>query len=177
MGGPEQNKHAHLRRGNWVPMVGKVAVVGLLERHGEGKTSKVRAKVVSRRTKAILQPEVRKNVEAGTTVYTDALKSYKGLDMDYIRQVIDHSESYVQGRVHTNGIENFWSLFKRVVYGTYHSVEPVHLDRYLDENTFKFNTRDLGDDVRFTQTATMTTGRRVTWKELTGKTDMKGAVA
>jgi hypothetical protein len=83
----------------------------------------------------------------------------------------------VRGHVHTNGIENFWSLFKRVIYGTHHSVEPFHLDRYLSENVQRFNTRKQEDHTRFTATARRVIGRRVTYKELTGKVGLKGAVA
>jgi hypothetical protein len=100
-----------------------------------------------------------------------------GLEADYIHEVINHSEEYVRGSIHTNGIENFWSLFKRVIYGTHHSVEPFHLDRYLSENVQRFNTRQLRDDVRFTQTAARVLGRRITYKELTGKVGLKGAMA
>ena len=79
-------------------------------------------------------------VEPGATLYTDALRSYSGLASEYVHEVIDHSEAYVRGRVHTNGVENFWSLFKRTIYGTHHSVEPFYLDRYLDEGTYRYNT-------------------------------------
>jgi transposase-like protein len=151
---------------------GKVAVMGLLERHGE-----VRARVVPTRHKPVLQGEIRRHVALGSTVYTDELKSYEGLDEDYVHEVINHAENYVRGHVHTNGIENFWSLFKRVIYGTHHSVEPFHLDRYLSENVQRFNTRELRDDVRFTQTAGRVLGRRITYKELTGKVGLKGAMA
>jgi transposase-like protein len=172
MGGADRNKHSHLRRGPWGPQVGKVAVMGLLERHGE-----VRAKLVPTRHKPVLQAEVRRHVAPGSIVYTDQLKSYQGLDEDYVHEVINHSEDYVRGHVHTNGIENFWSLFKRVIYGTHHSVEPFHLDRYLSETVQRFNTRQLRDDVRFTQTAGRVLGRRITYKELTGKVGLKGAMA
>jgi transposase-like protein len=172
MGGKDQNKHKQFRRGNWGPQVGKVAVMGLLERHGE-----VRAMTVTSRHKPVLQAEVRRHVAPGSTVYSDQLKSYQGLAEDYVHEVINHSEEYVRGHVHTNGIENFWSLFKRVIYGTHHSVQPFHLDRYLDENVQRFNTRQLRDDVRFTQTAGAVIGRRLTYKELTGKVGLKGAVA
>jgi transposase-like protein len=173
IGGRDQNKHAHLRRPmGRGPMLGKAAVMGLLERHGE-----VRARVVPTRHKPVLQAEIRRHVAPGSTVYTDELKSYQGLDEDYVHEVINHSEEYVRGHVHTNGIENFWSLFKRVIYGTHHSVEPFHLDRYLSENVQRFNTRQLRDDVRFTQTAGRVLGRRITYKELTGKVGLKGAMA
>jgi transposase-like protein len=173
MGGKDKNKHAHLRRGNWGPMVGKVAVMGLLERHGE-----VRARMVPTRSGPILKAEIHRQVAHGTTVYTDQFASYRGLKADdYVHEVINHSEEYVRGHVHTNGIENFWSLFKRVIYGTHHSVEPFHLDRYLSENVQRFNTRTQEDHTRFTATAGRVIGRRITYKELTGKVGLKGAVA
>jgi transposase-like protein len=173
MGGKDKNKHAHLRRGNWGPMVGKVAVVGLLERHGE-----VRARMVPTRSGPILKAEIHRQVAPGTTVYTDQFASYRGLQADdYVHEVINHSEEYVRGHVHTNGIENFWSLFKRVIYGTHHSVEPFHLDRYLSENVQRFNTRTQADHTRFTATAGRVVGRRITYKELTGKVGLKGAMA
>jgi transposase-like protein len=173
IGGKYKNKHAQFRRPlGRGPTPGKVAVMGLLERHGE-----VRARVVSTRHKPVLQAEIHRNVAHGSTVYTDELKSYQGLDEDYTHEVINHSEEYVRGHVHTNGIENFWSLFKRVIYGTHHSVEPFHLDRYLSENIQRFNTRNFRDDVRFTGTAANVIGRRITYKELTGKVGLKGAVA
>jgi len=171
MGGHDRNKHAHLRRGPWGPQVGKVAVVGLLERHGE-----VRARMVTTRRAKVLQAEVRREVAPGSVLYTDALKSYQGLAQEYVHEVIDHSEASVEGRIHTNGIENFWSLFKRVIYGTHHSVDPIHLDRYLAENTRKFNERKLSDDVRFTRTVDRVISRRLTWKQLTGKLE-EGASA
>src|ERR1035441_346319 len=85
------------------------------------------------------------------SVFTDALKSYEGLDDEYLQQVVDHAVEYVKGHVHTNGLENFWSLLKRTLKGTYVSVEPFHLFRYLDEQRFRFNERkdDHGDGGRF----------------------------
>jgi transposase-like protein len=116
-----ENKKKHIGTGG----MGKVAVMGLLERHGE-----LRARVVPSVRKGTLQKAVRANVAPGSTVYSDASRSYNGLEADYVHQVIDHAEGYVRDRVHTNGLENFWSLFKRMIYGTHHSVEPEHLDRY-----------------------------------------------
>jgi transposase-like protein len=162
IGGKDQNKHAHLRRPmGRGPMLGKAAVMGLLERHGE-----VRARVVPTRHKAVLQAEVRRNVVAGSTVYTDALKSYQGLEAEYVHEVIDHSEAYVRDRIHTNGIENFWSLFKRIIYGTHHSVQPFHLDAYLDEATYRFNSRGSTDTARFADAMRRTDGKRLTYKQL-----------
>jgi transposase-like protein len=148
--------------------VGKVAVMGLLERHGE-----VRLKVVENVKRHNLHGEIRQHVEVGAEVYTDALRSYETLDADaeYVHRVIDHAESYVRGHVHTNGMENFWSLLKRGLKGTYISVEPFHLFRYLDEQAFRFNFRkDMDDSDRFNLALSQIVGRRVTYAELTGKT-------
>jgi len=102
-------------------------------------------------------------------VYTDALKSLKGLDPEYIHQVVDHVEKYAEGKVHTNGLENFWSLLKRSLKGTYVSVEPYHLFRYLDEQAFRFNERDGEDADRFRKVLRSAAGQRLTYSELTGK--------
>lgn len=122
-------------------MVGKTAVLGLLERHGPDGHSRVRAGTVKGRTRKVLDPIVREHVETGSEVMTDALKSYAALQDEYIHEVIDHAEAYARGKVHTNGIENFWSLLKRALKGTYVSVEPFHLFRYVDEQAFRFNAR------------------------------------
>jgi transposase-like protein len=143
---------------------GKIAVMGLLERNG-----KVRAKVLGDVKQHTLQSEVREHVEAGAELFTDAHRSYFGLRADYMHQVIDHAEKYVDGQIHTNGIENFWSLLKRGIKGTYVSVEPFHLFRYLDEQTFRFNTRKGKDADRFIETVKSIAGKRLTFDELTGK--------
>jgi transposase-like protein len=146
----------------------KAAVVGLLERHGEGKNSRVRTEVVPNTRRKTLSPIVREHVVQGSEVFTDALKSYQDLGDTYIHQVIDHAEAYVRGRVHTNGIENFWSLVKRAIRGTYVNVEPFHLFRYLDEESFRYNTRTGDDADRFGQVVANIEGRRLTYKQLTG---------
>ena len=110
----------------------KTAVMGLLERHGTDGHSRVRTAVVPNRRKYRLQGEVLDAVKDGATVHTDELKSYDGLEEPYVHEVINHAEEYVWGNVHTNGMENFWSLLKRGLHGTYVSVEPFHLFRYLD---------------------------------------------
>src|SRR5207249_1497064 len=111
--------------------MGKVAVFGLLERHGEGK-SKVRAQVIPNRWKETVRPIIKDNVEVGSTVYTDEWSAYKTLSEDeYFHEFVKHAEFYVKGSVHTNGIENLWSLLKRTIRGTYVSVEPFHMFRYL----------------------------------------------
>jgi transposase-like protein len=148
---------------------GKVAVMGLLERHGHDGYSKVRTAVITTgMKKPSVQGMVRDRVEPGSNVYTDALRSYVGLDRDYIHQFIDHAEKYVEGQVHTNGLENFWSLVKRALKGTYISVEPFHLFRYLDEQVFRFNARKTDDANRFTAVLRNAPGRRLTYKALIG---------
>jgi hypothetical protein len=150
---------------------GKVAVMGLLERHGPDKHSRVKAKVVRNVQRGTLQGEIRQHVEPGSEMIIDAWVGYGGLEPDYTHKVIDHAEAYVQGHVHTNGIENFWSLLKRGLKGTYVSVEPFHLFRYVDEQAFRFNNRKDTDGQRFTDTLSSVTGKRLTYKRLTGKTE------
>jgi transposase-like protein len=144
----------------------KAAAFGILERGGE-----VRAFAVPNRRKRSLQTEIRKHVAPKSFLATDALYSYQGLRPDYVHEVIDHARSYVRGRVHTNGLENFWSLLKRGIKGTYVSVEPFHLSRYLDEATFRYNNRKQpkGDGARFAVAMNHVFGRRLTYTELTGK--------
>ncbi|MDQ3817543.1 MAG: IS1595 family transposase, partial [Acidobacteriota bacterium] len=115
-----------------------------------------------------LHKGVRNFVETGSTLFTDAFRSYNGLDADYVHQVIDHAEKYVNGNVHTNSIENFWSLLKRSIKGTYVSVEPFHLFRYLDEQSFRFNERKGKDADRFIKTVQSVSGKRLTYEELIG---------
>lgn len=143
---------------------GKAIVSAVLERHGE-----VRAAVVPNRRKKAIQEHVRKHVDAGSTVYSDELKSYDGMD-EFTHQVINHAETYVNGQIHTNGMENFWSLLKRGLKGTYVSVEPFHLFRYVDEQAFRYNNRKMDDAARFDIGVRGIVGKRVTYAELTGKT-------
>ncbi|MBX7111292.1 MAG: IS1595 family transposase [Dehalococcoidia bacterium] len=143
---------------------GKAIVMGVLQRGGD-----VRANTIPDTRRRTLQSEVRKHVAPGSAVYTDALPSYRGLSDDYLHEFVDHTYEYVNGRVSTNSLEGFWSLVKRSVDGTYHSVEPVHLDRYLDEFTRRFNTRKLSDAQRFVLTVSSAIGRRLTYKELIGQ--------
>jgi transposase-like protein len=149
---------------------GKVAVMGRLDRHGPDGHSTVRTEVLENTRRSSLSPRVRRHVVSGSEVNTDALKSYADLDADYIHGVIDHAETYVQGKVHTNGIENFWSLLKRAIKGTYISVEPFHLFRYLDEEAFRFNSRQVTDGERFLRLARRVTGKRLPFSELTAAT-------
>jgi transposase-like protein len=169
IGGKARNMHRaeRARKIKGTGGAGKSAVMGLLQRHG-AKGSTVRAKVVETRKKHTLQAEVRENVEPGSFVCTDALLSYEGLATDYAHNVIDHAECYVRGNVHTNGLENFWSLLKRGLGGTYISVEPFHLFRYLDEQAFRFNNRFDDDAYRFRLAICGIVGRRLTYQELIG---------
>lgn len=128
-------------------------------------------KVVATTRRPELCGNVRQHVAAGSTVCTDALMSYDDLAHDYDRQIIDHLECYARGHVHTNGLENFWSLFKRSLKGTYVSVEPFHLYRYCDEQAYRFNERKGTDADRFTRALSTVSNRRLTYKELTGKTE------
>jgi len=164
IGGLARNRHSQKRKHEGTGGAGKVAVMGLLERHGE-----VRAHVMPNTRRESLQPNIERHVEQGANVYTDAYVSYNNLESQYIHSVINHAETYVQGNVHTNGIENFWSLLKRMIRGTYVSVEPFHLFRYLDEQSFRFNTRKGTDADRFVKAAAALTGKRLTFDELTGK--------
>ena len=122
------------------------------------------------RGRPTMQGEVKKHVQVGAALYTDALLSYKGLVSEYAHQVVDHAEKYVNGRVHTNGLENFWSLLKRGISGTYVSVEPFHLFRYLDEQTFRYNNRkDMDNADRFALALSQIVGKRLTYEQVTGK--------
>jgi transposase-like protein len=147
---------------------GKVAVMGLLERGDDG-TSRVVTMPVENVRKHQLGGIVREHVEEGSTVCTDDLHSYKHLNGEYDHRVINHAHAYVDGRVHTNGLESFWALLKRTIGGTYVSVEPFHLFRYLDEQTYRFNNRKWTDANRFAAALESVTGRRVMYRELTGK--------
>lgn len=143
---------------------GKEIVFGMVERGGN-----VRVMHVEKRTKKELQSEIREHVEAGAAIFSDELLSYDGLESDYQHSVINHAVEYVNGNVHTNTMENFWSLLKRGLHGTYISVEPFHLFRYLDEQAFRYNTRKATDAERFVMVMKQIVGKRLTYDELTGK--------
>ena len=170
IGGKARNMHRNVRERKITGTGGKdkTAVMGILERGKNGKASQVRTKVIPNRKKSALQAEVRKHVQAGSALYTDALKSYDGLT-EFEHGVIDHAEKYVDGKIHTNGLENFWSLLKRGIKGTYVSVEPFHLFRYLDEQVYRFNNRKLTDAERFDLVVRDIVGKRLTFDQLTGK--------
>jgi transposase-like protein len=143
--------------------MGRVAVMGLLQRHNkDDDVSQVRVKVLRNLKRASLQDNIRENVETGSEMFTDAFLSYEGLDSEYVHNVINHAEKYAEGRVHVKGIENFWSLLKRCLKGTYIAVEPYHLFRYLDEQVYRFNNRKASGALRFVGVAKSVTGKRLT---------------
>jgi transposase-like protein len=155
------NKRQKGKAGRGTGGTGKAIVMGLLQRNG--KNSIVRAKHVLNAKRPTVQGEVRQYVQAGSRVYTDALRSYNGLEQDYIHKVIDHAVCYAKGSVHTNGLENFWCLLKRCFRGTHVSVDPVHLTRYLDEEAFRFNNRTDEDGGRFVKALGGIEGRHLTY--------------
>lgn len=174
IGGKARNMHKSKKIGKGFEkrgVAGKTVVMGMLERGG-----KIRTKVIPSRERETLHAEIRDAIATGTALYTDEHHPYKGLGFDYEHQVIDHAAKYVDGRVHTNGLENFWSLLKRGLGGTYVSVEPFHLFRYLDEQVFRYNNRatkdnPLTDADRFEYAMSNVFGKRLTYEQLTGKNE------
>ena len=145
----------------------KEIVMGVLKRGSGTEPSKVAAKHVPNRKKATVQAEVKAFAEPGATINTDSLLSYASLSDQYTHDYVDHAVEYVRENVHTNGMENFWSLFKRALKGTYVSVEPMHLNAYTVEQTFRFNERNDVDGGRFRKVLGAVSGKRITYKELT----------
>ena len=148
----------------------KTVVHGLLDRDAR----QIRAKVLPNVKRETLQNEILNNVEFGSKLYTDDATAYNKLASNYAHDVVNHAVEYVKGRVHTNGLENFWSLLKRGLHGTYHAVEPFHLGRYVDEQVFRFNNRGtkdnpLNDSDRFDLIVRKLLGKRLTFAELIGK--------
>jgi transposase-like protein len=173
VGGNLQNMHKdkkvrYQKRGG---SHGKAAVMGMLDR----ETRKVRAKVIPSVKREVLQAEILEQIEKKSTVYTDGWVGYEGLAAkEFIHETVNHVEEYVRGQIHTQGIENFWSPLKRGLKGTYVAVEPFHLDRYIDEQMFRYNnraTRDnpLTDADRFALALSQVANKRLTYAELTGK--------
>lgn len=172
IGGKARNMHRSRR--DRVAVVGKyvakTAVLGMLERGG-----KVKAQVIGQRVGKQMQQIINDNVVPGTWVMTDEFSGYVGLSKNYTHLVANHLERYVHGNVHTQGMENFWSLLKRGLGGTYVAVEPFHLFRYVDEQAFRFNNRKdvdgnkLTDSDRFDIAMSQVLGKRLTYTELTGK--------
>ena len=163
VGGKAKNMHKAVRarkiKGRGA--VGKTIVQGILNRNG-----RVMASVVINTKRSTLRPNIEAVVEPGSTVYTDALLSYAGLSAQYIHETVDHAKEYVKGNAHTNGMENFWSLLKRGINGTYISVMPWQLFRYVDEQVFRFNNRKKTDGQRFDQVMSQIVGRRLQYADL-----------
>jgi transposase-like protein len=175
VGGVTKNMHKGRRakvegRG---PYQNKTIVQGILDRN----LRKVRASVVPNVTRETLQNQILKHVKFGSTIYTDNAVGYdNGLQGRFVHDVVNKTEAYVKGRVHVNGMENFWSLLKRSLRGTYVAVEPFHLSRYVDEQVFRYNhrkdgDRKLNDSDRFAAVMTQVLGHRLTYSDLTGKSD------
>jgi transposase-like protein len=171
IGGKSRHMHVNVRQRRIKGTGGKdkTVVMGILERGGN-----VHATVIPNRRKKTVQAEIKERVTVGSALFSDELPSYNDLDREYAHQVIDHAVSYAVGNVHTNGLENFWSLLKRGLKGTYVAVEPFHLFRYLDEQAFRYNNRKdcdgpVSDGERFNNVLSHVLGKRLTYAELTGK--------
>jgi transposase-like protein len=179
VGGKVKNMHRSRRlrfaqqEGYVGASTGKTIVQGILDRN----LRQVRAKVVPNVTRETLQDEILKTVKYGSTVYTDNAVAYdNGMQRRFVHDVVNKTETYVRGQVHVNGMENFWSLLKRSLKGTYVAVEPFHLSRYVDEQVFRYNNRatkqhSRNDADRFKAAMSQVLGRRLTYSDLTGKSD------
>jgi len=172
IGGKARNMHKDVKArriaGQGQAAKDKIIVMGMLERGGH-----VRTQVIADRQKETLHPVIREHVHAGSALFTDEQRGYRGMN-EYDHEIIDHAVQYVDGRVHTNCLENFWSLLKRGLGGTYVAVEPFHLFRYLDEQVFRFNNRGnkenkVTDADRFDMVVRKIVGKRLTFAALTGK--------
>ena len=162
IGGLEKNKHKDKKLNQGRGSVGKTAVMGIKERGGKARTT-----VIAANNKANVQGEIKKHVSTGSEVFTDDLKSYHGLSEEFVHDFVDHAIEYVRGNVHTNGLENFFSLLKRMIKGTYVSIDAGHLPAYLDEQTFRFNERKDNDSERFVKIAGSINGKRLKYEQLT----------
>lgn len=173
VGGAKRFMHASKKRrfSKTAKVDNKTAVMGFLDR----ELRRVRAKVIPNIKRETLQNEILNEIQRGSKIYTDEARTYDRIGAEYVHEVVNKVETYVNGQVHVNGLENFWSCFKRTLKGTYIAVEPFHLDRYLDEQIFRFENRAtkenrLTDSDRFVAALAQVAGKRLTFKELTGKT-------
>jgi transposase-like protein len=168
IGGKLKNMHKEKRvqHGNG-PRAAKTVVMGMLD----CQTRQIRAKVIPNVDRGTLQAEILNGIKQPSKLYTDSHHGYQGLNRwAFVHETVNHMEEYVRGEVHTQGIENFWSLLKRGLNGTYVAVEPFHLERYVDEQMFRFNNRkDKTDYDRFAQVLKQVSGKRLTYAEVTGK--------
>ncbi|MBI1334103.1 MAG: IS1595 family transposase [Armatimonadetes bacterium] len=174
IGGKAKNMHQWRReqRGGLGGSFGKTTVLGMLERGGS-----VKAEVIQKPDRPTVTKLLTKSIMRGSKLYTDQHNGYDFMKYHYEHEVIHHAQEYVRGNVHTNGIENFWSLLKRTISGTYVSVEPTHLFRYVGEQVFRFNERKGTDSDRFLKAVSCIVGKKLPYKELTGKVLATGAIA
>ena len=165
VGGLGKNMHRSKRKELNIKPGGssKTAVMGMVQRRG-----RVKAKVIKRTTRETLHGEIEASVEAGSTVMTDEFPSYRQMSEDYVHEVVNHSREYVKGNIHTNSIENFWSLLKRTIKGTYISVAPEHLQAYVTEQVFRYNEREGNDQQRFVALLESISGKKLTYTQLIG---------
>jgi transposase-like protein len=177
IGAKARYMHKHRRTGVGDAGIKKTPIQGILERTKGTKASRVVLKVVNTTRRPELCGNVREYVLPGSTVCTDALMSYDDLHRDYDRQIVDHMVTYVRGQVHTNGLENFWSLLKRALKGTYVNVEPFHLFRYCDEQAFRFNERKDNDQGRFIKAVAGYFGKGLKYAQLIGLENREGLPA
>ncbi len=167
IGGKNINKHSSKKQAGR-GTVGKAVVMGLLEKGGHSPST-VKTVIVKDTTRETLQVQVKKNIASGTELHTDAHSGYTGLSAEYAHGVVDHAIEYVRENVTTNGLENFWSLLKRTIKGTYVAIGVPHLGAYLDEQAFRFNSRKDNDAGRFVKVVGAVDGKRLTYKQLTYK--------
>jgi hypothetical protein len=159
------HKRKHEKGMSYAGGNGKAIVLGMVERGG-----KVRAGVIEDRKRDQMQPPIHANIESGSHIITDEHTTYPFVAKPFFHEVVNHCETYVNGHIHTNSIENFWSCLKRGLTGTYISVEPIHLNRYVEEQVFRFNNRQKSNDsTRFAKVVSQVTGKRLTYAEVTGK--------
>jgi len=166
VGGLEKNKHKDKKQHKGRGSVGKSVVLGVLNRGDAQRISQIRVKVITDTKQNTLHMEIKAYAKEGAEVFTDAYRGYPGLEESYRRAFVDHAIKYVEGRVSTNGVENFWSLLDRSIDGTYIKPEPQHLSRHVDEQAFRFNHRRGTDLTRFLQTVKQIAGKRLTYDEL-----------
>ena len=176
IGGQARNMHQGKRdrvmKGKVAGRSHMTAVVGAIKRTSDGGPSQAAVRVIKNTRRSSVMPFVREHVSAEAAIlYTDSLRSYEQhpVEPEFAHQVVDHAVSYVQGDIHTNAAENFWALMKRMLKGTYISVEPFHLFRYLDEQVYRFNNRKKSDAARFVEACAKVFGKRLTFDSLTGK--------
>jgi len=180
IGGLAKNMHKHKREKKitGTGASGKTVVMGILSRgSGKNKSRILKAKTIADTTKETLHAEIKAAVATGATIYTDSHSGYGGLAEEYVHEVVNHAMEYVRDKVHVNGMENFWSLLKRAIKGTYVSVTPPHLDAYIDEQAFRFNEREMDDGDRFRMVVSAVKGKRLTYRELIGRNAAEGDAA